>query len=62
MIAVSRSRWADETTAGGCTRVRYVGELRLKGAYRIAEPFLGPKFAEHGHAALEGLRDRLSGA
>ena len=48
-------------TAGpdGRTRVAYEADLRLKGAYRIAEPFLGSTFRRMGDDALDGLRARL---
>ena len=43
----------------GRTRVAYEADLRLKGVYRIAEPFLGPTFRRMGDDALDGLRARL---
>jgi carbon monoxide dehydrogenase subunit G len=45
--------------AGGGTRVAYEADLRLKGAYRIAEPLLGSTFRRMGDEALDGLRARL---
>ena len=45
--------------AGG-TRVTYSADLRLKGVYRVAEPFLGSTFRRMGDAALDGLAARLS--
>ena len=47
--------------AGGRgTRVAYEADLRLKGVYRIAEPFLGSTFERMGDAALDGLAARLA--
>lgn len=45
--------------AGEGTRVTYEAELRMKGAWRLAEPFLGGTFAEMGRAALAGLKAEL---
>ena len=42
------------------TRVAYEADLRLKGVYRVAEPFLGSTFRRMGDAALDGLAARLS--
>ena len=50
-----------EVAAGaGGTRVTYSADLRLKGVYRVAEPFLGSTFRRMGDAALDGLAARLS--
>ena len=46
----------------GRTRVTYEADLRLKGLYRIAEPFLGATFTRMGDEALEGLQARLGRA
>ena len=48
--------------AGSGARVVSEAELRLKGVYRVAEPFLGSTFERMGDAALDGLADRLSRA
>lgn len=49
--------------AGGSgTRVGYQAELRLKGVYRLAEPFLRTTFRRMGDDALDGLAARLAGA
>jgi carbon monoxide dehydrogenase subunit G len=45
----------------GKTRVSYEADLRLKGARRLAEPFLRRTFTRMGDEALEGLRTRLGG-
>jgi carbon monoxide dehydrogenase subunit G len=42
------------------TRVAYEADLRLKGVYRVAEPFLGSTVERMGNAALDGLAARLS--
>ena len=50
--------------AGAGTRITYEADLRLKGAWRLAEPFLGRTFAAMGRKALAGLKrelDRRSG-
>ena len=44
------------------TRVVYEADLRLKGIYRVAEPFLGSTVERMGDAALDGLVERLSRA
>jgi carbon monoxide dehydrogenase subunit G len=41
------------------TRVIYEADPRLKGIYRIAEPFLGSTFRRMGDDALDGLAARL---
>ncbi len=48
-------------TAGeGGARVAYEADLRLKGVYRVAEPFLRSTFERMGDAALDGLAARLA--
>jgi carbon monoxide dehydrogenase subunit G len=42
------------------TRVAYEADLRLKGVYRVAEPFLRSTFERMGDAALDGLVARLA--
>jgi carbon monoxide dehydrogenase subunit G len=44
----------------GGTRVAYEADLRLKGVYRVAEPFLRSTFERMGDAALDGLVARLA--
>jgi dehydrogenase/reductase SDR family member 12 len=46
---------------GGITQVTYEADIRLKGALRVAEPFLGRTFRSMGDAALDGLRRTLGG-
>ncbi len=48
--------------SGHRTRVAYEADLRLKGVYRVAEPFLGSTFERMGDAALDGLVARFSRA
>jgi carbon monoxide dehydrogenase subunit G len=50
------------TASEGGTRVSYEADLRLKGVYRVAEPFLGSTFERMGDAALDGLAARLARA
>jgi carbon monoxide dehydrogenase subunit G len=46
----------------GGTRVAYEADLRLKGVYRVAEPFLRSTFRQMGDDALDGLAGRLASA
>jgi carbon monoxide dehydrogenase subunit G len=46
--------------SGSGTRVTYEADLRLKGLYRVAEPFLRSTFRRMGDDALDGLASRLS--
>lgn len=52
------------TVAAGVTgtRVTYEADLRLKGVYRLAEPFLRSTFRQMGDDALEGLAAHLAHA
>jgi carbon monoxide dehydrogenase subunit G len=50
------------TSHEGGTRVAYEADLRLKGVYRVAEPFLRSTFERMGDAALDGLAARLARA
>lgn len=43
----------------GKTLIAYEADIRLKGVFRVAEPFLGGTFRKMGDAALDGLRQRL---
>ena len=55
----------DEITferAGEGTRIVYDAELRMKGIYRLAEPFLGGTMRSLGAKALAGLKATLDGA
>jgi carbon monoxide dehydrogenase subunit G len=45
---------------GSGARVTYEADLRLKGLYRVAEPFLRSTFQRMGDAALDGLAARLA--
>lgn len=44
------------------TRVCYEADIRLKGAYRVVEPFLRSTFRRMGDEALDGLAARLGQA
>jgi carbon monoxide dehydrogenase subunit G len=60
-----KARSIDEITvepAGGGTRITYEADLRMKGAYRIVEPFLRGTFRRIGEDALVGLKATLDGA
>jgi len=48
------------TSAGAGSRIGYTADLRLKGVYRVAEPFLGSTFRRMGDDALDGLAARLA--
>lgn len=52
---------AGATGAGGGTRITYDLDLRLKGARRLAEPFLGGFVRDLGDTALAGLLRALAG-
>ena len=41
------------------TSVEYQADIRMKGIYRVAEPFLGKLFRKVGDGAVEGLDRRL---
>ena len=45
-------------TADG-TSIEYRADIRLKGFYRFAEPFLGKLFRRVGDGAREGMNSRL---
>jgi carbon monoxide dehydrogenase subunit G len=47
---------------GGRAQVEYDADIRLKGVYRVAEPFLRRTFTRMGDDALRGLQSRLNGA
>ena len=51
-----------EPSADGGTRITYTADFELKGALRVAEPFLGGTFRKLAHKALEGLAGRLGAA
>lgn len=48
------------TAVGDGTRIDYEADIRLKGLFRLTEPFLGALFARVGEGAREGLDRRLS--
>ena len=48
------------TPHDGGTRVVYEADIRLKGVFRVAEPFLRGTFERMGDAALDGLAARLA--
>ena len=48
------------TATPGGTRVGYEADLRLKGALRVAEPFLRSTVTRMGDDALDGLAARLT--
>ena len=52
-------RIAFSETAEG-TRVDYEADIRLKGLFRLTEPFLGKLFARVGEGARAGLDKRLA--
>ena len=57
-----KARSRDEVSVdrvAGKTRISYEAEIRLKGALRTVEPFLGGAFRRMGDAALDGLQRRL---
>jgi carbon monoxide dehydrogenase subunit G len=57
-----KARSLDEITvepARDGTRITYVADLRMKGAYRLLEPFLRGTFRRIGEDALAGLKATL---
>jgi carbon monoxide dehydrogenase subunit G len=46
--------------SNGGTRIGYEADIRLKGVFRVAEPFLRSTFRRMGDDALDGLAARLS--
>jgi carbon monoxide dehydrogenase subunit G len=48
-----------EATADGGTRITYTADFKLKGALRVAEPFLGGTFRTLARKALAGLEAKL---
>ena len=59
--ATSRDVVTFEAAAAGGTRITYDLDLRLKGARRLAEPFLGGFVRKLGDSALAGLKRALDG-
>ena len=60
-----KARSDDTITVSGAddrTQVEYEADIRLKGVYRVAEPFLRGTFTRMGDDALRGLQSRLNGA
>jgi carbon monoxide dehydrogenase subunit G len=58
--ATSRDEVTFAAIAGGGTRLTYDVDLRLKGALRAFEPFMGRYTRAMGDAALAGLQDALA--
>ncbi len=58
----AKARSTDEIVlepAGGGTRITYRADLRMKGPYRLVEPFLRGTFDRMGREAMAGLKGRL---
>ena len=60
--ATSLDTIAFEPAADGGTRIIYSADFRLKGALRVAEPFLGGTFKSLARKALAGLEAKLGAA
>ena len=56
VAAVDEIRFAPDGTG---TRIDYAADIRLGGAFRLVQPFLGRQFARIGREALEGMRRTL---
>jgi carbon monoxide dehydrogenase subunit G len=56
--AVDEIRFAPD---GRGTTIDYVADIRLGGALRLLQPFLGRAFASLGHAAVAGMQRTLDG-
>jgi carbon monoxide dehydrogenase subunit G len=50
-----------EPVAGGGARISYTAEFKLRGALRVAEPFLRGTFRALARKALAGLAGQLGG-
>jgi carbon monoxide dehydrogenase subunit G len=48
------------SASGSGTRIAYEADIRLKGVFRVVEPFMRPMFTRMGNEALDGLAARLS--
>jgi carbon monoxide dehydrogenase subunit G len=57
--ATSLDTIAFEPAPDGGTRITYSADFKLKGALRVAEPFLGGTFGKLAKKALEGLSAKL---
>src|SRR3954465_10110680 len=57
--AVSDDVITVSASAGG-THIAYEADIRLKGAFRVAEPFFGSAFKRMCDHAIDGLPARLS--
>lgn len=58
----AKARSIDSVTVeplGAGTRIVFAGELRLKGVYRVTEPFLRPLLDRMGRVALGSLKAKL---
>ena len=60
--ATSLDTIAFEPAADGGTRITYSADFKLKGALRVAEPFLGGTFKSLARKALAGLEAKLGAA
>ena len=47
------------TATGSGTRIDYTADIRLGGALRLVQPFLGGQFARIGREALAGMKRTL---
>jgi carbon monoxide dehydrogenase subunit G len=47
------------SASGNGTRIGYEADIRLKGVFRLVEPFMRPMFTRMGNDALDGLAARL---
>jgi len=60
--ATSRDTISFGQAGAGGARITYSADFRLKGALRLAEPFLGGTFKTLARKALEGLAAKLGDA
>jgi carbon monoxide dehydrogenase subunit G len=56
VAAVDEIRFAPDGTG---TRIDYVADIRLGGALRLVQPFLGRAFTKLGRDALDGMQTTL---
>ena len=56
-ITIDRISFSEE---GGGTVIDYEADIRMRGIYRAAQPFLGKLFTQIGEGARAGLNSRLA--
>lgn len=62
MVVTEVIEVAFEAAGEGGTRITYSADFKLKGVFRLAEPFLGGTFRKLARKALAGLEAELGAA